>query len=1036
MSSNNFNYLEIIEYLKSEKIKVSVFGEFSSGKTTFLNALINENILTAAYEPTTAVPTRIRYKKSFNILIHLLSDKTLKLYSDDREDGAWRRYIGRSGGSNILGLLKKKESQIQEFLSKWTKEGQSAKEVKEVVVELPLEWLKNKIELIDTPGPNNEFFKHKELTESLASETDIAIMLIDGRQGGGKKSEFTFLNKINRSVKDSIVVINFMDRLDVSERDEVLEFIKDESIPKNWENPILPDVHGISALLQLGDFDTEDKKTLKKNFKDFLSNIKNRIEKKRGSILLDRLGNPDKKIYVKAKQLEKSSSDKDLAIAIQTYDELKDILIAANLNPQPAEDGLTRCEERYKEKLKLIKSFKDQFKLLDQKNISNENYLKKIKKINNSLIDLEEYDDEIQAKIGSVDSLIKQIAKDKKEIKDQLSNAKKLIKGQKDFSSLENARKLFLSAMKLMKEYDLDITDVEKEIKRCDENIKRSLKKINLQLDKYNNIDEKISILERYKIVDIIHENLSSLNADTSPESHQVKSVAKELFALQKKVNISIKLTERIKKIESSIDKDFKTIKSENDVVKRWMIIPKLLGYSIKIESLLTSAYLEKNHEKIIFRLINKIKKLNETESNNLNDKLLKAYSSNSLVEKKDSYNELKAILSVIKNNYSEFNEYEEFLNNAFPYVTKAIKKIKQDQLAFNKTEKNIGIFIKQIKSSLKNKKYDIIPLKLNSLGVTLSACSKDKQINQYVEVKNFLRNKKRWAKKIIIDVEKMVNDDIDNLKTTNGKKVLALEKKRLEGIASYLKEKHDIIINLNVITELGKSIYRKNFKWAVIIAAPIFFIILAIVNEGDLTISFSDQNTRVSKPKTRVSKPKTRVSKPKTRVNKEKRLFFSNFDEAEFNNALRFNLFDKAESLVNKARLIKKDQYYRRLINACIDNNHLSRAATIFYTNNVPLSDNEIHRLGMAFVRANYFSKAEALFKSTNNQKFGIEMAEYYIEEARINMKTKGIVQKRRVHTDESFLLKNRAKRIINALNSRGDVNRLYRLINNLEDN
>ena len=39
---------EVIEYLKKECIRVSVFGEFGSGKSTFLNALINENILTTA----------------------------------------------------------------------------------------------------------------------------------------------------------------------------------------------------------------------------------------------------------------------------------------------------------------------------------------------------------------------------------------------------------------------------------------------------------------------------------------------------------------------------------------------------------------------------------------------------------------------------------------------------------------------------------------------------------------------------------------------------------------------------------------------------------------------------------------------------------------------------------------------------------------------------------------------------------------------------------------------------------------------------
>lgn len=1017
MSSNNFNYLEIIEYLKSEKIKVSVFGEFSSGKTTFLNALINENILTAAYEPTTAVPTRIRYKKSFNILIHLLSDKTLKLYSDDNEDGAWRRYIGRSGGSNILGLLKKKESQIQDFLSKWTKEGQSANKVKEVVVELPLEWLKNKIELIDTPGPNNEFFKHKKLTESLASETDIAIMLIDGRQGGGKKSEFTFLNKINRSVKDSIVVINFMDRLDVSERDEVLEFIKYESIPKNWENPILPDVHGISALLQLGDFDTEDKKTLKKNFKDFLSNIKNRIEKKRGSILLDRLGNPDKKIYVKAKQLEKSSSDKDLAIAIQTYDELKDILIAANLNPQPAEDGLTRCEERFKEKLNIIKSFKDQFKLLKKNNMSNENYLKKIKKINKSLIDNEENDDEIQAEIKSVEKKIKKTKDDKKLIKDYIDSAKKLVKEEK-YESIEQSKNAFESAKKLMVKYDLDTAEIKKEIKRCNDMLNRFMDRINNYVDKYKKLSYTISVFERYEKVQKIYIALQNLDAYKTSAAKSVELIYKDYNKLHKKTEIANESNIRILALISIIEKEIATINKEEVLSKKWSLIPNLLVCNNEIDNLMKSALLDEDQSKNLEKIKNKLEKINNRELKNLSTTIQSIGSMSSLYEMQDSYKEMNSILLTLNKKYSDLDEYKKILDAPYKGVKSSIRKIKKDLSVFTQFLDNSNKWKKSCANALKRNNYNVVIKNLDQIDDALLSYQNDNKIKSYSEFEDIIKATKDWKKKIIIEIEKTVNDVIDNLKTTNGKKVLALEKKRLEGITSYLKKKHDIIIDLNVITELGKSIYRKNFKWAVIIAAPIsiFFIILSIVNEGDLTISFSGQNTS---------------------VNKYKKPPLSRFNEAEFNNALRFNLFEKAELLVNKARpRWKRNQYYARLINACIDNNHLSRAATIFYTNDVPLSATEIRRLGMAFVYSNYFSQAERLFEHTNSQMLGISMAEYYINSSWVKMEIKGIIQKRRVHTDKSFQLMNRAKGIIKNISSRRDVNRLNILINKLENN
>ena len=1018
MSSNKFNYLEIIEYLNSEKIKVSVFGTFGSGKTTFLNALINENILTAAYEPTTAVPTRIRYEKSFNILIHLLSDKTLKLYSDDSEDGAWRRYIGRSGGSNILGLLKKKESQIQEFLRKWTKEGERAQEVKEVVVELPLDWLKGKIELIDTPGIDNEFFKHKELTESIASETDIAIMLIDGRQGSIKKTEFIFFNKINRVVKDSVAAITFLDRKDPKEREDILDYIKNDQIPKNWENPILPNVHGISALLQLEDCDAEDKKSLKKNFKDFLSNIKNRIEKKRGNILLERLGNPHKKIYVQAKKLEKSSADRDLSLAIQKYDELKDILIAAKLNPKPAEDGGIRCDERFKEKLNIIKSIKDQFKLLDKNNMSNENYLKKIKKINKSLIDYEENDDEIQAEIKSVEKKIKKTKDDKKLIKDYIDSAKKLVKEEKKYESIEQSKNAFESAKKLMVKYDLDTADIKKEIKRCNNILNRFMDRINNYVDKYKKLSHTISVFERYEKVQKIYIALQNLDAYKTSAAKSVELIYKDYNKLQKKAEIANESNIRILALIAIIEKELATINKEEVLSKKWSLIPNLFVCYNEIDSLMKSALLDEDQSKNLEKIKNKLEKINNSELKNLSTTIQSIGSMSSLYEMQDSYKEMNSILLTLNKKYSDLDEYKKILDAPYKGVKSSIRKIEKDLSAFTQLADNFNKWKKSCANALKRNNYKVVIKNLDQIDDALLSYQNDNKIKSYSEFEDIIKATKDWKKKIIIEIEKTVNDVIDNLKTTNGKKVLALEKKRLEGITSYLKKKHDIIIDLNVITELGKSIYRKNFKWAVIIAAPIsiFFIILSIVNEGDLTISFSGQNTS---------------------VNKYKKPPLSRFNEAEFNNALRFNLFEKAELLVNKARpRWKRNQYYARLINACIDNNQLSRAATIFYTNAVSLSATEIRRLGMAFVYSNYFSQAERLFEHTNSQMLGISMAEYYINSSWVKMEIKGIIQKRRVHTDKSFQLMNRAKGIIKNISSRRDVNRLNILINKLENN
>ena len=53
------------ERLNDDEIRIAVVGEFSSGKSTFINALIGKDILNHATKETTAVITRlINVKKS------------------------------------------------------------------------------------------------------------------------------------------------------------------------------------------------------------------------------------------------------------------------------------------------------------------------------------------------------------------------------------------------------------------------------------------------------------------------------------------------------------------------------------------------------------------------------------------------------------------------------------------------------------------------------------------------------------------------------------------------------------------------------------------------------------------------------------------------------------------------------------------------------------------------------------------------------------------------------------------------------------
>lgn len=343
---------ELISFLRTAPIRLAVFGEFSAGKTTVLNALIGEEILSVAVEPTTAVPTRVRYGREFNIFVHRSDDVPLQLFEEDPP--FWTRFVGRH---DTLNTLKREKQSLREFLRKWTKEGEAADEVERVEIQLPHEWLKGGLELVDTPGVNNEFTRHHGFTEQEAATADIALLLMDARQGGGKRTEFDFMNMVQRQVPRCIVVANKMDLIDADEREEFLEYILDEALPQHWNGAVTPPVIGISALAALHP-GQNDEPELTNSFQD----LKNRLEKisteKRGTLLLARRGNPVQTLFAEAKALEAESQfDK----AHRIYFDVLDILDAASLNKAPAEEGIQRCERHLISQVKQLDALNERY---------------------------------------------------------------------------------------------------------------------------------------------------------------------------------------------------------------------------------------------------------------------------------------------------------------------------------------------------------------------------------------------------------------------------------------------------------------------------------------------------------------------------------------------------------------------------------------------------------------------------------------------------------------------------------------------------
>ena len=204
--------LNAINALFYEPLLVGVVGQFSSGKSSFLNAILGADILPTGVIPVTAKPTFIKYApQSF-----------LKaLYEDGREE---------------FFEISKLASFVDQRLD--------LKAVKALYIHLPNEILKQ-ISFIDTPGLNSR--SHKDTNETLeileVCSGIIWLSLIDNAARAGELKELEMLPK--RLKNHALCLLNQKDKLNENEITRVLEHCK--VTYNKYFSAILP----ISAKLEL-----------------------------------------------------------------------------------------------------------------------------------------------------------------------------------------------------------------------------------------------------------------------------------------------------------------------------------------------------------------------------------------------------------------------------------------------------------------------------------------------------------------------------------------------------------------------------------------------------------------------------------------------------------------------------------------------------------------------------------------------------------------------------------------------------------------
>ena len=175
---------------------VTVMGEFSSGKSTFVNAFIGHDVAPTGITPTTATINIVKYGREPGGRISYRDGTLAPLAWDD---------LGHA-----LHAL----------------DDEHARRIDVVEILFPLPQLE-RVNIVDTPGLNSILPEHEAVARGFIARADAVIWVFTASQAG-KASERRALESIRQEGKRVLGVLNKRDQLSASDVTDLVSYVQTE----------------------------------------------------------------------------------------------------------------------------------------------------------------------------------------------------------------------------------------------------------------------------------------------------------------------------------------------------------------------------------------------------------------------------------------------------------------------------------------------------------------------------------------------------------------------------------------------------------------------------------------------------------------------------------------------------------------------------------------------------------------------------------------------------------------------------------------
>ena len=308
---------ETIEKIAKEHFEVAIVGEFKRGKSTLINALLGQEVLPADVLPATATLNRVTYSEEPYVMVE---------YKNGEEE-------------------KVDINKLADYVTKLSYESEKkAETVKQATVYYDTAFCKNNVDIIDTPGLNDDE-QMTNVTLSILPEIDAAVFVISANSPFSQfEKEFLEKKMLTSDMGRIIFAVNCFGTFSKEDEDRIVEtvekrigsYVMEKAKMVMGENSKefavykrkigTPKVIGVYAKKALMAKESGDTAMLEEsNFPTFERVLESMLTQERGAITLQILAN---KIISSSSELINSIIIRENALMMET-DEFMDKYTAA-----------------------------------------------------------------------------------------------------------------------------------------------------------------------------------------------------------------------------------------------------------------------------------------------------------------------------------------------------------------------------------------------------------------------------------------------------------------------------------------------------------------------------------------------------------------------------------------------------------------------------------------------------------------------------------------------------------------------------------